>query len=100
MSESLSQGKISTESSAVFEQHLLSAAIIKLCRSAVGMVSDPLSGFKGAVILQKIRDAGFFAQISRMERFELSNSLNPYKLHLVQIDLIKRDPHKTTIWEN
>ena len=29
----------------------------------------------GAVIYQKIRDPGFFAQISKMERFELLNRL-------------------------
>jgi hypothetical protein len=41
----------------VFEQNLLTA-VIEFCGSAVGVASDSLSGFKGAVIFQKIRDAG------------------------------------------
>jgi hypothetical protein len=42
----------------VLREHLLAAAVIKLCRTTVGMASDSLSGFKSAVIFQKIRDAG------------------------------------------
>jgi hypothetical protein len=42
----------------VFEQNLLSPAIVKLSRPAVGVAGDPLGGFKSAVIFQKIRDAG------------------------------------------
>jgi len=42
----------------VFQQHLLAAAVIKLGGPAVGVAGDALSGFKGAVVLQKIRDAG------------------------------------------
>jgi hypothetical protein len=42
----------------ILEQYLLSAAVIKLCGSAIGVASDSLSGFKGAFIFQKIRDAG------------------------------------------
>jgi hypothetical protein len=42
----------------ILEQNLLAAAVIELRGSAVGVASDSLSGFKGAVILQKIRDAG------------------------------------------
>jgi hypothetical protein len=42
----------------VLEKHLLAAAVIKLCGPAVGVAGDSLSGFKGAVIFQKIRDAG------------------------------------------
>jgi aryl-alcohol dehydrogenase-like predicted oxidoreductase len=41
----------------VFEQNLLSAAIIELGCPAIGVASDSLSSFKGAVIFQKIRDA-------------------------------------------
>jgi len=42
----------------IFEQNLLSAAVIEFRGPAVGMAGDPLRGFKGAVIFQKIRDAG------------------------------------------
>jgi hypothetical protein len=42
----------------VLEQNFLTAAIIELGGPAVGVAGDPLSGFKGAVIFQKIRDAG------------------------------------------
>ena len=42
----------------VFEQNLLTAAVIEFRGPAVGMAGDPLSGFKRAVIFQKIRDAG------------------------------------------
>jgi hypothetical protein len=42
----------------VLEQNLLSAPVIEFRGPAVGMAGDPLSGFKGAVIFQKIRDAG------------------------------------------
>ena len=38
--------------------NLLTAAVIKLGGPAVGMAGDSLSGFKGVVIFQKIRDAG------------------------------------------
>jgi hypothetical protein len=42
----------------VLEQNLLSAAVIEFRGPAVGVTSDALSGFKGAVIFQKIRDPG------------------------------------------
>jgi hypothetical protein len=42
----------------IFEQHFLAAAIIEFRGPTVGMASDSLSGFKGGVIFQKIRDAG------------------------------------------
>jgi hypothetical protein len=42
----------------IFEQNLLTPAVIKFCGPAVGMAGDSLSGFKSAVIFQKIRDAG------------------------------------------
>ena len=42
----------------VLEENLLTAAIIQLCRPAVGVAGNTLSGFKSAVIFQKIRDAG------------------------------------------
>jgi hypothetical protein len=42
----------------ILEQNLLAAAVIKLRGPAIGVPGDSLSGFKGAVIFQKIRDAG------------------------------------------
>ena len=42
----------------VLEQNLLTAAVIEFRGPAAGMAGDPLSGFKGAVIFQKIREAG------------------------------------------
>jgi hypothetical protein len=42
----------------VLQQHLLTAAVIELGGAAVGVAGDPLSGFQGAVIFQKVRDAG------------------------------------------
>jgi hypothetical protein len=42
----------------IFEQNLLAAAVIKFGGPAVGVAADSLSGFKSAVIFQKIRDAG------------------------------------------
>jgi hypothetical protein len=41
----------------VLQENFLSAAIVELGGPAVGMTGDTLSGFKGTVILQKIRDA-------------------------------------------
>jgi hypothetical protein len=37
---------------------LLTAAIIEFCGPAVGMTGDSLSGYKGAIVFQKMRDAG------------------------------------------
>ena len=42
----------------VLQEHLLAAAVIQFRGPAVGMAGDSLSGFKSAVIFQKIRDAG------------------------------------------
>ena len=42
----------------ILEQNLLTAAVIEFRGPAVGVAGDSLSGFKGAVIFQKIRDAG------------------------------------------
>ena len=42
----------------VFEQNLLTAAVIELRRPAIGVAGDTLSGFKGAVIFKKIGDTG------------------------------------------
>ena len=39
----------------IFYQYLLPAAVIKFGGPAVGVASDSLSGFKSAVIFQKIR---------------------------------------------
>jgi hypothetical protein len=37
----------------VLEENLLTAAIIQLCRPAVGVAGNTLSGFKSAVIFQQ-----------------------------------------------
>ena len=42
----------------VLQQNLLAAAVIEFRGSAVGVARNPLRGFKGAVIFEKIRDAG------------------------------------------
>ena len=42
----------------VLQQDLLPAAVVEFRGPAVGVASDALSGFKGAVIFQKIRDTG------------------------------------------
>ncbi len=42
----------------ILQEHLLASAVIEFCGPAVGVASDSLSGFKGAVIFQEIRDAG------------------------------------------
>jgi hypothetical protein len=51
-------GPLITNPLHVLEQSLLTAAVIELRCAAVGMAGDSLSGFQGAVIFQKIRDAG------------------------------------------
>ena len=42
----------------ILQEHLLATAVIKFRGPAVGVAGYPLSGFKSAVMLQKIRDAG------------------------------------------
>jgi hypothetical protein len=42
----------------VLQEHLLAAAVIKFRGSAVGVACYALSGFKCAVIFQKVCDAG------------------------------------------
>jgi hypothetical protein len=42
----------------ILEENLLATTIIEFRRAAVGVAGDSLSGFKSAVIFQKIRDAG------------------------------------------
>jgi hypothetical protein len=42
----------------IFQEYLLPAAVIKFRGPAVGMAGDPLRGFQGAVIFQKICDPG------------------------------------------
>jgi hypothetical protein len=42
----------------VLQEYLLTAAVIEFRSSAVGVAGDSLSGFKGTVIFQKVRDAG------------------------------------------
>ena len=41
----------------ILQENLLTAAVIEFRCPAVGVAGDALSGFKGAVIFQKIRDA-------------------------------------------
>ena len=50
----------------------MAAAVIQLCCPAIGMTGNPLSGFKGAVIFQEIRDAGCPEQVWRIVRREPS----------------------------
>ena len=42
----------------ILQQNLLAAAVIEFRGPAVGVAGDSLSGFKGTVIFQKIRDTG------------------------------------------
>ena len=42
-----------------YNDHIIgSRTVIEFCGPAVGVAGDSLSGFKSAVIFQKIRDAG------------------------------------------
>ena len=50
----------------VFEENLLSAAVIEFRGPAVGVAGDTLCGFKCAVIFQKIRDAGRSERVRRI----------------------------------
>jgi hypothetical protein len=52
----------------ILEQNLLAAAVIQLCRSAVGVTSDSLSGFNGAIIFQKICDTSRPEGVRRIVR--------------------------------
>src|SRR5690349_24083228 len=49
---------VNIESLRVFEQNLLTAAVMEFSGPAVGVAGDALGGFKGAVNFQKICDAG------------------------------------------
>ena len=40
----------------VLQEHFLPTTIIEFRGPAIGMAGDPLSGFKGTVIFQKVRD--------------------------------------------
>ena len=42
----------------ILQEHLLPAAVIQFRGPTIGVTGDSLSGFKSAVIFQKIRDAG------------------------------------------
>ena len=42
----------------ILEQNLLAAAVVDVRDSAVGVAGNALSGFKGALIFQKILDTG------------------------------------------
>jgi len=50
----------------IFEQHLLSAAIVKLRGPAVGVTDNALSSLESAVIFQKIRDRGRSERVRRI----------------------------------
>src|ERR1700751_6428131 len=52
----------------VLQEHLLAAAVIQFRGPAVGMAGDSLSSLKGAVIFQKIRDAGCPERVRRIMR--------------------------------
>ena len=41
----------------IFEKHLLTAAVVEFRGAAVGAAGDALSGFEGAIVFQKVRDA-------------------------------------------
>jgi hypothetical protein len=55
---SLRQSEINTESFPCLQEHLLSAAVIEFRGPAVGVACDSLSGFKGAIIFEKISNTG------------------------------------------
>jgi hypothetical protein len=42
----------------ILQQYLLAAAVVEFRGPAVGVAGDTLSGLKGAIILEKIRDTG------------------------------------------
>jgi hypothetical protein len=63
------------ESAAYPRANLLTAAVIEFRGPAVGMAGDSLSGFQGAVIFQKISDAGEKYAYLLQERLEVGNSL-------------------------
>jgi hypothetical protein len=50
----------------ILEQNLLAAAIIKFRGPSIGVTRDPLSGFKRAVVLQKIGDPGRPERVRRI----------------------------------
>jgi hypothetical protein len=52
----------------VLQEYLLAAAVIEFCGPAIDVARDSLSGFKGTVILQTIRDAGRPGRVRRMAR--------------------------------
>jgi hypothetical protein len=54
----------------IFEQNLLTAAIVEFRGPAVGVPGDSLSSFQGAVIFQKIRDAGRPKSVRRIVRWQ------------------------------
>src|SRR6266404_924912 len=56
----------------VLQEHLLTAAVIEFRCPAVGMAGDALSGFKSAVIFQKIRYAGRSERVGRIVRRQSS----------------------------
>ena len=72
----------------ILQENLLTAAVIEFCGPAVGMAGDSLSGFQGAVIFQKIRDAGRPKRVRRIVRrqsglfqpsFEHVRGVSPHK---------------------
>jgi hypothetical protein len=53
----------------ILEQNLLATAVIEFRGPAIGVTGDSLSGFQGAVIFQKIRDAGRSEGVRRIVRW-------------------------------
>jgi hypothetical protein len=51
-----------------FEKHLLAAAVVEFRGAAAGVAGNSLSGFKGSVISQKIRDPGCPERVRRIVR--------------------------------
>ena len=50
----------------VLQENLLTASVVEFRSAAIGVASDSLSGFQGAVIFQKIRDTGRAERVRRI----------------------------------
>jgi hypothetical protein len=50
----------------ILQQNLLTVAVIELRGPAIGVASDALGSFKGAVIFQKVRDTGCAEGVRRI----------------------------------
>jgi hypothetical protein len=60
----------------VLDQNLLPAPVVEFRSPAVAVAGDALSGFKGAVIVQKLRDAGAPERVRRIVSRQRSAALN------------------------